>query len=76
MCDYCHGINSTGCPNCSPRTDICPECDGHGKIYYLWDEEQGKDIRVPYEEYKKKEDSLDAVFEPCPHCDGCGWVVV
>lgn len=73
MCNYCNGF---GCIHCLPPTDTCPECEGKGNIYYLWDKEKGEDIHVPYEEYKKFEGTSDAVFEPCPHCDGDGWVVV
>lgn len=75
MCNYCNGF---GCIHCLPESEavICPECDGHGKIYFLWDEDKEEDIRVPYEEYKKKEGSLDADAHTCPVCNGDGWIAV
>ena len=73
MCNYCHGV---GCIHCEPDIDTCPHCEGHGKIYYLWDEEKEEDIRVPYEEYQKYETTSNAVSKPCPVCDGDGWIIV
>lgn len=68
MCDQCRG---QGCPNCWPKEEECPHCDGSGKEYYIIDPDTNEAYDCTYEEYKKASDEYRG-YDSCPHCDGTG----